>query len=63
MGKAARNKKQRTERTPKVPTHRYLTPKERQEERRRDRQIPEDSAALIEKLARLVREHKLEGGA
>ena len=58
MGKASRTKRERTEpfeHEPKRPTHRYLTPKERQEERRRDRRAAERTENLIGKLAAGVR--------
>ncbi|UUG69658.1 hypothetical protein SEA_FRANSOYER_93 [Microbacterium phage Fransoyer] len=54
MGKASRSKRERTEpyeREPKRPTHQYLTPKERQEARRRDRKAAERTEGLLAKLA------------
>lgn len=58
MGKASRNKKQRTEkvaRTPKQPTTQYRTAKEKQELRRVGRAIDQRSQDLIARLAASVR--------
>ncbi len=63
MGKASRSKRERTdpfEREPKRPTHRYLTPKERQEARRSDRKAAERMQGLIARLAQQVREGQKE---
>lgn len=58
MGKAARIKAQRGEfvRGQKQPTGAYRSAKERQEERRKDREIMKRSQALIARLAASVKE-------
>lgn len=54
MGKAARIKKQRTEKfehEPKRPSTKYKTAKERQAERSRDRRIAERQEKLVTQVA------------
>lgn len=57
MGKAARIKAQRGEfvRGQKQPTGTYRSAKDRQEERRKDREIMKRSQALISRLAASVK--------
>lgn len=67
MSNAARKARkaagQKIERTPKVPTARHLTPKEKQVLRRESKRLDEQGDALVQKLARQVREQHLKGDA